>query len=217
MSVFTRFKDILNSNINSLLDSAEDPEKMIKMMIVEMRDTLVELKASCADKMANTAKVKRQLKQAQDMSIRWQKRAQMAIDEGRDDLAREALIEKRKIMSKIDSMEIELSTLTDGIDSAKENIKKLATKISDATIKFNEIQDRKRNCQDQKNASKVYNNSKEEEIYRQFDRMQDTVEHMASENDLNKDNKTTEQKFRDFEEKESVDKELNDLKQKRGK
>ncbi|HID30145.1 MAG TPA: phage shock protein A, partial [Desulfobacterales bacterium] len=96
MGVFTRFRDIVSSNINAMLDRAENPEKMIKLMIHEMEDTLVELKASCAGVMASSKKVQRELQEIRSHTSRWHEKAQLAVEKGRDDLAREALVEKRR-------------------------------------------------------------------------------------------------------------------------
>ncbi len=96
MGIFTRFRDIVSANINAMLDRAEDPEKLIRLMIREMEDTLVELKASCACAMAETRKVERLLAEARDRERQWEDRAELAVRKGRDDLAREALTEKRR-------------------------------------------------------------------------------------------------------------------------
>jgi len=96
MGIFTRFRDIISANINAMLDRAEDPEKLIKLMIREMEDTLVEIKASCAGVMASRRKVERQLEDIDIRSKHWEEKAELAVSKGRDDLAREALMEKRK-------------------------------------------------------------------------------------------------------------------------
>mgnify|MGYP000281857468 FL=1 len=96
MGIFTRFRDIVGSNINSMLDRAEDPEKLIKLMIQEMEDTLIELKAACAGVMAESKKVERQLQGIDTRVDYWESKANLAVNKGRDDLAREALIEKRR-------------------------------------------------------------------------------------------------------------------------
>ena len=96
MGIFTRFRDIVSSNINAMLDRAEDPEKLIKLMIHEMEDTLIEIKASCAGVMAGAKKVQRQLSDVRARVAYWEEKAGLAVNKGRDDLAREALIERRK-------------------------------------------------------------------------------------------------------------------------
>src|SRR5690606_39606241 len=95
MGIFTRFKDIVSSNINAMLDKAEDPEKMIRLMVQEMEDTLVELKASCAGAMATKSKVSRAAEANASRVADWESKARLALTKGREDLAKEALAEKR--------------------------------------------------------------------------------------------------------------------------
>ena len=92
MGIFTRFRDIISSNINAMLDKAEDPEKLIKLMIREMEDTLVEIKTACAGVMAGGKKIQRQLEGLKTRARYWEEKAELAVNKGRDDLAREALI-----------------------------------------------------------------------------------------------------------------------------
>ena len=91
MSIFSRFKDIVSSNISSMLDKAEDPEKLIRLMLREMEETLVELKAGCAATMAEAAKARRSLDEAAEETAQWEHRAELALRAGREDMAREAL------------------------------------------------------------------------------------------------------------------------------
>ncbi|MGD9158817.1 MAG: PspA/IM30 family protein, partial [Desulfobacteraceae bacterium] len=108
MGIFTRFRDIVNSNINAMLDKAEDPEKLIKLMIREMEDTLVELKASCAGVMAGSKKLERNIDEVKGRVDYWAEKAPLAVSKGRDDLAREALIQKRKYAERVTDLEEEL-------------------------------------------------------------------------------------------------------------
>ena len=94
MGVFSRFKDIVGSNLNSLLDRAEDPRKMIRLMVREMEETLVELKASCAKTMAERKNLERERSVVAAGADKWAVRADLAVAKGRDDLARDALVEK---------------------------------------------------------------------------------------------------------------------------
>src|SRR5512134_1131336 len=104
MGIFTRFRDIVSSNINAMLDRAEDPEKLIRLMIREMEDTLVELKAACAGVIAETKNIERQHDQSQSRSRLWGERAQLAVNKSRDDLAREALVEQRRYRQRMESL-----------------------------------------------------------------------------------------------------------------
>ena len=135
MGIFTRFRDIVSSNINAMLDRAEDPEKMIKLMIREMEDTLVELKASCAGAMADARKVQRRLDEATDRAASWQEKAALAVGKGRDDLAREALQEKRRHSQLADALTIETGELQSLIEQYHGDIRQLEDKLKSAREK----------------------------------------------------------------------------------
>ena len=108
MGIFTRFRDIVGSNINSMLDRAEDPEKLIRMMIQEMEDTLIELKAACAGVMADSKRVENQQAVNERRIEYWDDNAKLAVSKGREDLAREALIEKRRFVKRTEALTDEL-------------------------------------------------------------------------------------------------------------
>jgi len=135
MGIFTRFRDIISSNINAMLDKAEDPEKLISLMIQEMEDTLVEIKASCAAAMATGKRTQRQMEEVQSRSRNWEEKAGLAVSKGRDDLAREALLEKRRYADRADSFERELQELNALIQQYQEDIKQLEEKLRAAREK----------------------------------------------------------------------------------
>jgi phage shock protein A len=135
MGIFTRFRDIVSSNINSMLDRAEDPEKLIRLMIREMEDTLVELKAACAGVMAETKAVQRRMDEAGGRSRFWADKAKLAIDKGRDELAREALVEKRRFHERFAAMEAELKQQDALVAQYQEDIRQLEDKLKAARDK----------------------------------------------------------------------------------
>ena len=135
MGIFTRFRDIVSANINAMLDKAEDPEKLIKLMIREMEDTLVEIKASCAGVMANGKKVQRQLDEAQSREEYWGQRAELAVNKGRDDLAREALMEKQRYSASEDALKRELTECDGLIEQYQDDIRQLEDKLGTAREK----------------------------------------------------------------------------------
>jgi phage shock protein A len=135
MGIFTRFRDIVSSNINSMLDRAEDPEKLIRLMIREMEDTLVELKAACAGVMAETKTVQRRMDEAGDRSRFWADKAKLAIDKGRDELAREALVEKRRHHERFAELEAELKQQSGLVAQYHEDIRQLEDKLKTARDK----------------------------------------------------------------------------------
>lgn len=135
MSIFTRVRDIISSNINSMLDKAEDPEKLVKLMIREMEDTLVEIKASCAGAMAQRKKMDRELDEVRRRADQWGDKAQLAVNKGREDLAREALLEKRRYRTRVEALEKEATQCDALVDQYKSDIVQLEEKLGVAREK----------------------------------------------------------------------------------
>lgn len=207
MSVFSRFMDIVNSNINALLDKAEDPEKMIRLMIGEMEDTLIELKTSCSEKIASKTGQKRKIAEAEAQIERWQKRATLAIQKGRDDLAREALIEKRKCLEKIEDLKKDSKVFDDAINQMKEEITQLEEKLDSVREKYQSIVKKRRVMQEQET---IYKNdsSSDSTMYDKLDEELEKLKKQNAKDDL-------EAKFRDLEEEDSISEELKNLKDKK--
>lgn len=135
MGVFSRFRDIVNSNINAMLDKAEDPRKMIRLMIQEMEETLVEIKAACARTMAEGKTARRGLEAVEKASDTWEQRAAMAVEKGRDDLAREALLEKRALAERAEALAEEVARLDALVETGREDIAALEDKLHSAREK----------------------------------------------------------------------------------
>ena len=135
MGIFSRMTDIINSNINSMLDQAEDPEKMIRLIIQEMEDTLVEVRSSSARVLADRKAASRRLEQVQDEARGWEDKARLAISKQREDLARAALQEKRAIEEEIAVVTAELQATDEHIEQLNDEVAKLQQKLSDARAK----------------------------------------------------------------------------------
>jgi phage shock protein A len=135
MGIFTRFCDIINSNLNAMLDRAEDPEKLVRLMIHEMEDTLVEIKASCAGVMAGAKKIARQLDEAKSRINYWKDRAELAVSKGRDSLARQALLEKRRFLDRAESLEHEILGHNELVEQYQDDIRQLEDKLGTAREK----------------------------------------------------------------------------------
>ena len=135
MGIFSRMTDIINSNINAMLDQAEDPEKMIRLIIQEMEDTLVEVRSSSARVLADRKTAARRLEQVQAEAASWEDKARLAISKEREDLARAALQEKRAIEEEIAVVEEELKATDEHIDQLGGEIAQLQQKLSDAKAK----------------------------------------------------------------------------------
>jgi len=135
MGIFTRFRDIVNSNINAMLDAAEDPEKMIRLMIQEMEETLIEMKSACAATLATQARVERQIAQVRERAGKWEANARLALSRDREDLAREALHEKRRHRGELESLEAELEASNELVEDHQRQIAQLEKKLAQAREK----------------------------------------------------------------------------------
>ncbi len=184
MGIFTRFRDIISSNINAMLDRAEDPEKLIKLMIREMEDTLVELKASCAGVMATSKKVQRELEQAVQRADYWEKKAEFAVSKGRDDLAREALVEKRKFNQRREILELELVEHDSLTQRYQEDILQLEEKLKSARDKQRILVQRHIHARRKIRAQEEIRRVESSDVVLKFEELENRIERMESEADL---------------------------------
>ncbi|MFK8050589.1 MAG: phage shock protein PspA [Halioglobus sp.] len=135
MGIFSRMTDIINSNLNAMLDQAEDPEKMIRLIIQEMEDTLVEVRSSSAKVLADRKAAARKLEQIQAEADSWEDKAKLAINKGREDLARAALQEKREIEQELIVVQAEMTATDEHIDQLNSEVSQLQQKLGDAKAK----------------------------------------------------------------------------------
>lgn len=132
MGIFSRFSDIINANLNSLLDKAEDPEKIVRLMIQEMEDALVEVRSHAAKAIAERKERERFLYQIDQQALDWEARAELAIRKGRDDLARGALVEKTQLAERRVGVEREVQLITEQVTKLNDDIGSLQAKLADA-------------------------------------------------------------------------------------
>ena len=184
MGIFTRFRDIVSSNINAILDKAEDPEKLIKLMIREMEDTLVEIKAACAGAMASSKKVQRQLMTLQERIQYWEEKAQLAVSKSRDDLAREALVEKRRYTRRIDGLENELTEHNLLVEQYQADIRQLEDKLKSARDKQRLLVQRHIHASQKIQAQEEIRRVDSAAAMMKFDELENRIERMESEADL---------------------------------
>lgn len=184
MGIFTRFRDIISSNINSMLDKAEDPEKLIKLMIREMEDTLVEIKTACAAVMASSKKVQRQLDGHKARAQYWEERAALAVNKGRDDLAREALVEKRKFTRRTETFEHDLVEQDLLIEQYQDDIRQLEEKLKSARDKQRMLVQRHVHAQRKMQAQQEMRRIDSSETIMKFDEIENRIERMEAEADL---------------------------------
>ncbi len=184
MGIFTRFKDIVASNISSMLDNAEDPEKLIKLMIREMEDTLIEIKSACANTIANQKKVERYIDGIQEKENFWSQKAELAVNKGKDNLARQALQEKRRYTQKIDVVDEELTELAAIVEQYRDDITELETKLKSAREKQRMLVQRHIRAQRKKQAHEEIRRADSSEIMHKFDELENHIERMEAEADL---------------------------------
>jgi len=184
MGIFTRFRDIISSNINAMLDRAEDPEKLIKLMIREMEDTLVEIKTACAAVMASSKKVQRQLDGHKARAQYWEERAALAVNKGRDDLAREALVEKRKFTRRTETFEHDLVEQDLLIEQYQDDIRQLEEKLKSARDKQRMLVQRHIHAQKKMQAQEELRRIDSSETVMKFDEIENRIERMEAEADL---------------------------------
>jgi len=214
MGIFTRFRDIVSSNINAMLDKAEDPEKLIKLVIREMEDTLVELKASCAGVMADRKKVSRQVEEI-DAGVRyWEDRAGLAVRKGRDDLAREALIAKRRFVSRKEALGNEATELEHLIEQYQDDIRQLEEKLKSARNKQRMLVQRQIHAKRKIRAQEDIRRMDSSEVMVKFDELENRIERMEVDAELVNFGKkpSLEEEFDKLAVDEDIEKELQALK-----
>lgn len=132
MSIFSRMSDIINANLNALLDKAEDPEKMVRLIIQEMEETLVEVRTTSARTIADKKELVRRRDWLSQESAEWERKAEVAIRKGREDLARGALVEKNKAAESVDAVDHEMVWLDETLAKLSVDTAALQAKIKDA-------------------------------------------------------------------------------------
>jgi len=216
MGIFTRFRDIVSSNINAMLERAEDPEKMIKLMIREMEDTLVEIKASCAGVMAEQKKAERRQDELDSKASFWEEKAGLAARKGRDDLAREALIEKRRYTERGKDLESEISELMLLVKKYQEDIRQLEGKLKLARNKQRMLLQRHIHAARKRRAEEEIRRMDSTDVIQKFDDLESRIERMESEAELVNFGKKSnlEEELGKLSANDDIEKELKALKEK---
>ena len=219
MGVFSRFKDIVGSNLNAILDRAEDPLKMIRLMIQEMEETLVEMKSSCAEVMANRKKVSREMELAEEAARRWEERAAMAVEKDRDDLAREALIEKSAMLERVESLQKEAEGLDEVVEAARADIERLEEKLKAAKEKQRVLAARHERAGNSLRAGRQIRKADSTDAIVRFDKFESRIERLEAEAELahTRTGASLDKTFEGLEREESLEKELAELKARSGK
>ena len=216
MGIFSRFADIINSNISSLLDKAEDPEKMVRLIIQEMEDTLVEVRSTSAKVLAEKKEILRRITKVQEQVLDWGNKAELALSKDREDLAKAALIEKKKASELADTLTQELVIVEEQITRLKEEVNLLQEKLVDAKARQKTIIMRKQTASSRLEVKKQLDSSKIDNAMSKFEQYERRVEGLESQVDAydfgNK--KSLSDEFAALEAEDSVNAELEALKAK---
>ena len=181
MGIFSRMSDIVNSNINALLDSAEDPEKMIRLIIQEMEDTLVEVRSSSARVLADRKTAERKRTQVAAEVESWEGKAKLAISKGREDLARAALQEKRAIEQELEVVTAELEATDEHIGQLNEEVGQLQVKLSDAKAKQKAMLMRSQTVHSRMAVKRQVHRSELDEAFTKFDKFERRMDNLEGE------------------------------------
>ena len=218
MGIFTRVRDIISANLNAMLDKAEDPEKLIRLMIKEMEDTLVEIKASCAGAMAAKKKIERDAQTVETRAVQWGEKAQLAVDKGREDLAREALMQKRRYTERSAALQKERVECDALVRQYQDDITQLENKLGTVREKQRLLIQRHIHAQKRKRAQEDLRRLDSSEAFVRFEQFENRIERMEAEADLvnpgprAERQHSLEEEFARLEGDEEIEKELAGLK-----
>jgi phage shock protein A len=218
MGIFSRFTDIVNSNLNSILDKAEDPEKIIRLMIQEMEDTLVEVRSTAARAIADKKEITRKLEGLEDEARDWEKKAELALDKGREDLAKAALAEKAATLKSVDALRAQQVALAEGLDKLNDDIASLEDKLKDAKLRQQAILARHKTASKRLEVRKRLNDYRIDDAlirFESFERRMDHIEGQVESFDLGTKRGGLAQEISDLESQEAVEIELEALKSRR--
>jgi phage shock protein A len=214
MGIFTRFSDIVNSNINAILDKAEDPEKIVRLMIQEMEDTLVEVRSAAARSIADKKDLNRKLGLLERDQNEWDSKAELALRKGREDLAKAALIEKSRASAASEILKVDYTVIDEGLAKLNDDISRLEKKLLDAKVRQKSLLARHKTANSRLAVRKKIHDYKIDDAmlrFEQYTRRIDDVEGRIEAYDLGLP-KDLNHEFAGLEAEESVAKELADLK-----
>ena len=181
MGIFTRFADIVNSNLNAMLDSAEDPVKMLKMIIQEMEQTLVEVRSASVKTIADKKELRRKIEQQTYLSKNWHEKAELAISRGREDLAKAALQEKRDIDAAIEAQEKELVQLEEALAKLNQDIGHLQEKLNEAKSRREAFNLRQKTVSSRIKVKTQLDNSAIDDALHKFDAFEQKMDRLEAE------------------------------------
>jgi len=216
MGIFSRTRDIIAANVSDLLDKAEDPAKMIRLIIMEMEETLVEVRASAARTIADQKEMRRQIARLEKVQEGWTEKAELALSKGREDLAKAALHEKQKAAEVTEQLHREIGELDDALGASEEDINKLQAKLREARARQNSIVTRLESAHQRARMREMYAGARADEAFARFEileRRVDLAEGRAEAAAMGAAPKSLEEEIAELRASDKVDAELAALKE----
>lgn len=181
MGIFTRFSDIVNSNLHAILDKAEDPEKMVRLIIQEMEDTLVEVRSTAARTIADRKALDRRIAHWQQEVEDWEGKAELAMSRGREELARAALVEKQQAADQVTSLEAESERLAESLEKLNEDIGRLQAKLDDARSRQKSLIQRRKAASTRLEARRRVHDNRLDDALSRFEGYEQRLDRMEGE------------------------------------
>jgi phage shock protein A len=177
MGIFSRTRDIIAANFNELLDQADDPAKMIRMIILEMEETLVEVRASAARTIADQKEMHRHTVKLAKLQADWGEKAQLALSKDREDLARAALVEKKRAVDMAEQLKAEIAVLDDALRAYEQDIAKLQNRLREARSRQTQIAARLESAENRVKLRSLMTNERVDEALSRFDQLERRVDY----------------------------------------
>jgi phage shock protein A len=217
MGIFSRTRDIIAANVTDLLDKAEDPAKMIRMIILEMEETLVEVRASAARTIADQKELRRQIGKLDTVQANWMEKAELALSKDREDLAKAALVERQKAADLAEQLNDEIALLDESLKASEADIAKLQAKLREARVRQNSLVTRLESANNRAKMREMYAGAKVDEAFSRFEILERRVDYAEGRADaagMGAAPKTLEEEIAELRSSDKVDAELAALKAK---
>lgn len=220
MGIFSRTRDIIAANFNDMLDKADDPSKMIRMIILEMEETLVEVRASAARTIADQKEMHRHVVKLDRLQADWGEKAQLALSKDREDLARAALVERKKASDMGDQLKAEIAVLDDALRAYEADIAKLQHRLREARSRQTQIAARLESAENRVKLRTLMSTERTDEALAKFDQLErrvDYAEGRAEAIDIAGGGPTLSDEIAALEGADAIDDELAEMKKALGK
>ncbi len=211
MGIFSRTRDIIAANVTDLLDKSEDPAKMIRMIIFEMEETLVEVRASAARTIADQKEMRRHIAKLNALQDSWMEKAELALSKDREDLAKAALGEKQKAGDMAERLTVEIGVLDDALTGYEADIMKLQSKLREARSRQSNISTRLESAENKYKLRELTHGERTHEAFSRFEELERRVDFAEGRADavaIGSNQRTLEDEFADLQSSDSVDAEL---------